>query len=134
VARLADAGDVTAMMAENQPLEQIADRFAERCEAHGGFPARGYLREGAQQAQRLGQKIAQMDLDDTLLADHLRERFGRVKADRGAFGALMERFYDSMDVVPFGDWLAAAPLSSLWDGTPRPKTGGQNENGRRKKG
>lgn len=33
--------------------------------------------------------------------------------DRFAFGAVL---YDSADMVPFGDRLAAAPLSSLWDG------------------
>lgn len=33
--------------------------------------------------------------------------------DRFAFGVVL---YDSVDVVPFGDRLAAAPLSSLWDG------------------
>jgi hypothetical protein len=31
--------------------------------------------------------------------------------DRFAFGAVL---YDSTDVVPFGDRLAAAPLSCLW--------------------
>jgi hypothetical protein len=31
--------------------------------------------------------------------------------DRFAFGAVL---YDSPDLVPFGDRLAAAPLSSLW--------------------
>ncbi len=38
--------------------------------------------------------------------------------DRFAFGVVL---YDSTDVVPFGDRLAAAPLSSLWDGE-RPTT------------
>lgn len=33
--------------------------------------------------------------------------------DRFAFGVVL---YDSTDFVPFGDKLAAAPLSSLWDG------------------
>lgn len=33
--------------------------------------------------------------------------------DRFAFGVVL---YDSTDVVPFGDTLAAAPMSSLWDG------------------
>jgi predicted AAA+ superfamily ATPase len=33
--------------------------------------------------------------------------------DRFAFGIVL---YDSADIVPFGDRLAAAPLSSLWDG------------------
>ena len=33
--------------------------------------------------------------------------------DRFAFGVVL---YDSADVVPFGDRLAAVPLSSLWDG------------------
>lgn len=33
--------------------------------------------------------------------------------DRFAFGVVL---YDSADVVPFGDRLAAAPLSSLWNG------------------
>ncbi|HEY1898599.1 MAG TPA: ATP-binding protein [Steroidobacteraceae bacterium] len=33
-------------------------------------------------------------------------------ADRFAFGVVL---YDSTDVVPFGDRLAAAPLSGLWD-------------------
>lgn len=33
--------------------------------------------------------------------------------DRFAFGVVL---YDSADVVPFGDKIAAAPLSSLWDG------------------
>ena len=33
--------------------------------------------------------------------------------DRFAFGVVL---YDSKDLVPFGDRLAAAPLSSLWDG------------------
>ena len=32
--------------------------------------------------------------------------------DRFAFGAIL---YDSADVVPFGDRLAAAPLSCLWE-------------------
>ncbi len=32
-----------------------------------------------------------------------------------AFGVVL---YDSSDVVPFGDKLVAAPLSSLWDGEP----------------
>jgi predicted AAA+ superfamily ATPase len=36
--------------------------------------------------------------------------------DRFAFGVVL---YDSADVVPFGDRLAAVPLSSLWDGAPR---------------
>ena len=36
--------------------------------------------------------------------------------DRFAFGVVL---YDSADVVPFGDRLAAAPLSSLWHGAPR---------------
>lgn len=31
--------------------------------------------------------------------------------DRFAFGVVL---YDSTDVVPFGDKLAAAPLSSMW--------------------
>ncbi len=31
--------------------------------------------------------------------------------DRFAFGAALS---DNTDFVPFGDWLAAAPLSSLW--------------------
>lgn len=35
--------------------------------------------------------------------------------DRFAFGAVL---YDSTDVVPFGDRLAAAPLSCLWDAVP----------------
>lgn len=35
--------------------------------------------------------------------------------DRFAFGVVL---YDSADVVPFGDRLAAAPLSSLWHGAP----------------
>lgn len=39
------------------------------------------------------------------LADACGERF--------AFGVVL---YDSPDVVPFGDTLAAAPMSSLWDG------------------
>jgi predicted AAA+ superfamily ATPase len=33
-------------------------------------------------------------------------------ADRFAFGVIL---YDSTDVVPFGDRLAAAPISCLWD-------------------
>ncbi len=33
--------------------------------------------------------------------------------DRFAFGVVL---YDSADIVPFGDKLTAAPLSSLWDG------------------
>ncbi len=33
--------------------------------------------------------------------------------DRFAFGVVL---YDSQDVAPFGDRLAAAPLSSLWNG------------------
>jgi len=33
--------------------------------------------------------------------------------DRFAFGVVL---YDSAEVVPFGDRLAAVPLSSLWDG------------------
>lgn len=33
--------------------------------------------------------------------------------DRFAFGAVL---YDNTDVVPFGDRLAATPLSSLWNG------------------
>jgi predicted AAA+ superfamily ATPase len=33
--------------------------------------------------------------------------------DRFAFGVVL---YDSTDVVPFGERLAAAPLSSLWNG------------------
>jgi hypothetical protein len=41
--------------------------------------------------------------------------------DRFAFGVVL---YDSADVVPFGDRLAAVPLSSLWDGNaPTNKTG-----------
>ncbi len=36
--------------------------------------------------------------------------------DRFAFGVVL---YDSTDVVPFGDRLAAAPLSSLWNGALR---------------
>jgi hypothetical protein len=36
--------------------------------------------------------------------------------DRFAFGVVL---YDSTDVVPFGDGLAAAPLSSLWNGEAR---------------
>jgi hypothetical protein len=41
--------------------------------------------------------------------------------DRFAFGAAL---YDSADVVPFGDRLAAVPLSSLWDGkAPTSKAG-----------
>jgi predicted AAA+ superfamily ATPase len=35
--------------------------------------------------------------------------------DRFAFGVVL---YDSADVVPFGDRLAAVPLSSLWSGEP----------------
>ena len=38
--------------------------------------------------------------------------------DRFAFGVVL---YDSADVVPFGDRLAAAPLSSLWNGASRTK-------------
>jgi len=37
--------------------------------------------------------------------------------DRFAFGAVL---YDSADVVPFGDKLAAVPLSNLWDGKSPP--------------
>ncbi len=33
--------------------------------------------------------------------------------DRFAFGIVL---YDNADIVPFGDRLAAVPLSSLWDG------------------
>ena len=33
------------------------------------------------------------------------------RGDRFAFGIVL---YDSADVVPFGDKLAAAPLSCLW--------------------
>ena len=36
--------------------------------------------------------------------------------DRFAFGVVL---YDSADVVPFGERLAAAPLSSLWNGAAR---------------
>src|ERR1700733_8100094 len=36
--------------------------------------------------------------------------------DRFAFGIVL---YDSADVVPFGDRLAAVPLSTLWSGAPR---------------
>ena len=36
--------------------------------------------------------------------------------DRFAFGVVL---YDSGDVVPFGERLAAAPLSSLWNGEAR---------------
>jgi hypothetical protein len=36
--------------------------------------------------------------------------------NRFAFGVVL---YDSADVVPFGDRLAAAPLSSLWNGEMR---------------
>ena len=32
--------------------------------------------------------------------------------DRFAYGVVL---YDSTDLVPFGDKLAAAPLSALWD-------------------
>lgn len=39
--------------------------------------------------------------------------------DRFAFGIVL---YDSADIVPFGDRLAAAPLSSLWDGESPAKT------------
>jgi predicted AAA+ superfamily ATPase len=35
-----------------------------------------------------------------------------VCGDRFAFGAVL---YDSTDVVPFGDRLAAAPISLLWN-------------------
>jgi hypothetical protein len=37
--------------------------------------------------------------------------FAEACGDRFAFGVVL---YDSTDVVPFGDRLAAAPLSSLW--------------------
>jgi len=41
--------------------------------------------------------------------------------DRFAFGVVL---YDSADIVPFGDKLAAVPLSSLWDGkSPTNKAG-----------
>ena len=33
------------------------------------------------------------------------------RQERFAFGVVL---YDSADIVPFGDRLAAAPLSSLW--------------------
>lgn len=39
--------------------------------------------------------------------------FAEACGDRFAFGVVL---YDSTDVVPFGDRLAAAPLSSLWNG------------------
>lgn len=35
--------------------------------------------------------------------------------DRFVFGVVL---FDSADVVPFGDRLAAAPLSTLWAGEP----------------
>jgi hypothetical protein len=35
--------------------------------------------------------------------------------DRFTFGVVL---YDSADIVPFGDRLAAAPLSTLWSGEP----------------
>jgi uncharacterized protein len=38
--------------------------------------------------------------------------------DRFAFGVVL---YDSGEVVPFGDRLAAAPLSTLWSGSPMNK-------------
>ena len=42
--------------------------------------------------------------------------------DRFAFGVVL---YDSTDVVPFGDRLAAVPLSSLWDGKASTNKAGQ---------
>ena len=41
--------------------------------------------------------------------------------DRFAYGVVL---YDSTDVVPFGDRLAAAPLSTLWNGEPLMKKKG----------
>jgi predicted AAA+ superfamily ATPase len=49
--------------------------------------------------------------------------------DRFAFGAVL---YDSADVVPFGNKLAAVPLSCLWDGTaPTNETGNGASRGTR---
>ena len=42
--------------------------------------------------------------------------------DRFAFGVVL---YDSVDIVPFGDRLAAVPLSSLWSGDAPTKNGGR---------
>lgn len=42
--------------------------------------------------------------------------------DRFAFGVVL---FDSADVVPFGDRLAAAPLSTLWGGDAPPKNAGR---------
>ena len=42
--------------------------------------------------------------------------------DRFAFGVVL---YDSADVVPFGDRLAAVPLSSLWNGQALPNKAGK---------
>lgn len=44
--------------------------------------------------------------------------------DRFAFGVVL---YDSADIVPFGDKLAAVPLSSLWDGKASTNKAGKGE-------
>jgi len=44
--------------------------------------------------------------------------------ERFAFGVVL---FDSADVVPFGDRLAAAPLSSLWNGTPLVNKAGKSK-------
>jgi len=75
VARLADPGDVTAMMAEKSAARAVGDRVADRLRSDRGFGCRGDLGKGAHQPQRLGQKIAQMDLEMPLPTD-LRERCG----------------------------------------------------------
>src|SRR5580658_10195707 len=65
-ARLADAGDLAAVMTENQPLEQIGDRFPDRGEAYLHFTVGRDLCERAHQSQWRGQEVAQVNFEDAL--------------------------------------------------------------------
>ncbi len=71
--RLPHARDLTTMLAERELLEQIRNVFSGRHEAHLDLTVRAYRSDATEQAQRIGDAIAQVDLEHALVAQR-RER------------------------------------------------------------
>src|SRR5579875_1462997 len=87
-ARLAAFGDLPAVAAEGEFLDEIGDHFSGRREARLDLTVGRHVRDPADQSQRLGKEVAQIDLGDALRA-RLGQRRGcaphgaeRVEADR----------------------------------------------------
>lgn len=103
--RLTNAGDLSAVFAKGELLQQIGNVFAGRYESHLDPPVRPDRCDATDETQRIGDTFPQVDLEHPLTTEigewrrRLEDAAERVEADRDRFRARMARREELPDHV-----------------------------------